>query len=112
MSGNRGTPAISKRLSPLPPPNTEAAVAQLSVEGLVPEAIADKLGLTEAYVQKALRAAFPETLCQADSPGRAFQSQNSRMVEPKIRPISEVVGLFGLRPHAVVDPDLRGSSKG
>jgi hypothetical protein len=37
---------------------------------------------------------FPETPCQADSLGQAFQSQNSRMVEPNIRPISEGVGPF------------------
>jgi hypothetical protein len=36
---------------------TTAAIIQLSVEGLVPGAIADKLGVSDSYVSKALRAA-------------------------------------------------------
>ena len=37
--------------------DTAAAVVQLSVEGLIPAAIADKLGVQDAYVRRVLKAA-------------------------------------------------------
>jgi hypothetical protein len=36
---------------------TASAVTQLSVEGLIPSAIADKLGINDAYVRRVLKAA-------------------------------------------------------